>query len=616
MSPRSDENAGDQGAPVRSRNLSLLRRLAQLSRPVRGLQLAGIFFLTIASLTGLAYPQGVRMIIDGAAGGAAGGAWVGVGEAALLLTVVAIVQAVAVFLRRMLLGKAGIRVMASLREQLFGRILDQEVAFFDERKTGELMTRLGSDVAVLQGAVSSTIAAALRHTTQVVGGLVLLIYTSPALTALMLTVVPAVAVGAMLFGRLVRRLSRRLSDTMAEANHIADESIGSIRTVKMIGAERQQRERYAAVLARAARQAESRTRFEALFNAVTSAAIYSAAALVLWYGAGLLETRDLTVGQLTTFLMYTVMVAFAFAGVAELWVDLMRTLGAADEVFALLDRPPLIPPAAGATPAGAIGRVQFEQVRFRYPVRQHCEVLRGIDLALEPGEVLALVGPSGAGKSTVTSLLLRFYDPGAGRIRFAGHDLRDLDARWLRAQIGTVEQEPVLFSTTIAENIRCGRPEASREEIEAAAAAANALHFITSLPDGFDTRVGERGVQLSGGQKQRVAIARAVLRDPKLLILDEATSALDSESELLVKEGLTTLMHGRTTLVIAHRLSTVIHANRILVLDQGHIVQTGTHAELAEQGGLYRRLLAGQVLAGSPRSAPSAADARLQGSAP
>jgi ABC-type multidrug transport system fused ATPase/permease subunit len=327
-----------------------------------------------------------------------------------------------------------------------------------------------------------------------------------------------------------------------------------------------------------------------------SFAVYSAVALVLWYGGHLVSEGSMTLGGLTSYLVYTLLVAFSLGGLSDLWADLMKASGAAERIFELFDRAPAITTSEGLVLPRLEGKLAFQDVWFSYPTREDAPVLQGIDLSVLPGEVIALVGPSGAGKSTFAALLLRLYDPTGGRIVLDGHDLRDLSPSWLRRQIGVVSQEPLLFATTIAENIAYGRAGAAAEDIEAAARAANAHDFIVTFPEGYQTLVGERGVQLSGGQKQRIAIARAVLKDPRLLVLDEATSALDAESEHLVKEAIDRLMKGRTTLVIAHRLSTVADADRMFVLEGGRIVQSGEHAVLLGQEGLYRRLVERQFV--------------------
>jgi ABC transporter fused permease/ATP-binding protein len=571
-----------------------LRRLVALARPERNRIVAGTLFLVLGSAMGLLYPQGVKIVIDGALGGAQPGF---IDRAAALMAVASLVLGLSVAARFALFTIAGERVVARLRERLYRSILDQEIAFFDARRTGELTSRLASDTAVVQNAVSVNVSMGLRNVAQGVGGVAFLVYTSPRLTALMLSVVPAVAFGAVIYGRRVRRYARDVQDALAAAGEVAEESIAGIRTVRAFAAEPKETSRYAAAVGKALALVRRRIVAGSTFIASASFASYAAAALVFWYGGRLVLRGDMTVGQLTSFLIYTLMVAMALGGLADLWADFMRAAGAAERVFELLDRVPAIPAHGGALPVEVTGKVELAGVRFAYPTRPDVTVLDGVNLAIAPGEVVALVGPSGAGKSTVASLLLRLYDPLAGDVLLDGTDVRALDPRWLRGQIGTVAQEPILFSTTVAENIRYGRPDAADAEVEAAARAANAHGFVSQFPDGYATLVGERGVQLSGGQKQRVAIARAVLKDPRILILDEATSALDAESEHLVREALERLMRGRTTLIIAHRLSTVMGADRVVVLDGGRIVQSGPHARLVAEEGLYRRLVERQFVA-------------------
>jgi ATP-binding cassette subfamily B protein len=341
-----------------------------------------------------------------------------------------------------------------------------------------------------------------------------------------------------------------------------------------------------------------RIRVVALFVGTMTLAAFGSVSAVLWFGGRMVMVGDLSVGELATFILYTLIVAMSLSTLADLWSDFARARGASERVFELLDREPEVSTGGGATLDTVTGRVEFDAVGFAYPSRPDVEVLSDVELSLDPGTVTALVGPSGAGKSTVAGLLLRLYDPTSGVIRLDGRDLRDFDADWLRRNIGTVAQEPVLFSTSIASNIRYGRPEATDEEVEAAARAAHAHEFISKLPDGYDTEVGERGVKLSGGQKQRVAIARALLKDPPILILDEATSSLDAESESLVQDALERLMTDRTSLVIAHRLSTVKNADRVVVLDGGMVAESGIHDELMAADGLYRRLVSRQLVEG------------------
>ena len=591
----SDERRRPRGAT--------LRRILRLARPEAPLLIGGLVFLAIGSAATLSYPQGASVLIDAALG--APPDWAkGTDRGRLLelialgMAAVALVSAAAMGLRYFLFMLAGERVIARLRQDLYGRILDQEIAFFDQERTGDLMSRLSSDTATLQGTVSANISFGLRNLIQLLGGVVLLFLTSPRLTLVILAVVPAIAVGAVVYGRRIRRLSRQVQDAIAAGQAVAEESIAGVRTVRAFAAEPAEMARYDSAITRSLALARRRIRASSLFMAVTSFAGYASAALVFWYGGRLVQAGELSAGQLTSFLVYTLLVGFSLGALADLWADFLRAMGAGERVFELLDRAPRMPTTGGETLDPVAGRLELDAVDFRYPGRPDVQVLRGLSLAIDPGEVVALVGASGAGKSTVAALLLRFYDPDGGALRLDGVDLRRLDPAWLRRQIGLVAQEPLLFSSSVADNIRYGRPDATAVEIEAAARAANAHDFVSAFPDGYDTLVGERGVQLSGGQKQRVAIARAVLKDPRILVLDEATSALDAQAEHLVVEALERLMEGRTSLVIAHRLSTVRQADRVAVIEAGAVIELGRHEELLAQGGHYRRLVERQFAAG------------------
>ncbi len=574
----------------KSATLSRLWPLLKLEWPS---VLGGTLLLLVASAAALIYPQGIRIIVDGAIASRDAST---VRDAALLMGALAVVTGLAVGGRAWLFANAGERGVLRVRESLFRSLVSQEVAFFDSQRTGDLTSRLGSDTASLQGLLSSQISMGLRNVVQVVGGLALLVFTSPRLTAVMLAVVPAVALGAVYYGRKIRSLSKRYQDALADSGHVAEEALSAIRTVRAFAAEEAEGRRYGREVEHAYQLARTRISAGALFMGAASAGVYAAIAVVLGYGGLLVADGVLTAGALTAFLVYTLLIAMGLGTLADIWAEAMKGLGAAERVFELTDRVAAMPTTGGRRLEHVEGRVGFHSVHFAYPSRAEVPVLRGVDLTVRPGEVVALVGPSGAGKSTVGSLLVRLYDPTAGRITLDGVDLRELDPGWLRRLVGVVSQEPVLFSTSIADNVRYGRPRASDAEVLDAIRAANAEKFVLGFPEGLATKVGERGQQLSGGQKQRIAIARALLKDPRILLLDEATSALDAESEALVQEALARLMKGRTAVVIAHRLSTVVGADRVLVVEAGQIAEQGSHAALLRAGGVYARLVERQVL--------------------
>ena len=572
-----------------------IRRLLALARPEWRRLVPGTVFLLAATGSWLVYPQVLRLVVD-----AVNATDVSkIDSYVWLMMAVLAVQSVAIGLRIQCFSVAGERIVTRLRETLYRRLLDQEIAFFDRQATGELLSRLSSDTTVLQTTVTANVSMALRYVIVTVGSLALMLLTSWTLTLLTLVIVPPLALGAVWMGRRVEKLSSRAQDALAGSGRVAEEALAGIRTVRAFAAEEREGRRYGEAVMKTFELGRKRSRGVAWFVGVSNFVAFVGLALVLRQGVRDVALHTMTAGELAQFITYGATVGFAIAGLGEIWAELMKARGASGRVFALLDRVPGLPTSGGERPAAVHGRLELREVSFSYATRPDVPALHGVSFAIEPGEVVALVGPSGAGKSTVAALIARFYDPQAGAVLLDGTDIRRLDPLWLRERIGSVAQEPLLFSTSIGDNIRYGRPGATDAEVEAAARVAHCHEFIVELPQGYATPVGERGVQLSGGQRQRVAIARAALKDPAILILDEATSALDAESEALVKDALSHLMQGRTSLVIAHRLSTVRDAHRVVVLEGGRVVQIGPHAALMrDEEGLYAQLVSRQLAVG------------------
>ncbi|MGH6959041.1 MAG: ABC transporter transmembrane domain-containing protein, partial [Dongiaceae bacterium] len=517
------------------------------------------------------------------------------------------------FARVALVSWLGERVVGDIRQALFDHVIGLSPGFFETTRIGEVLSRLTTDTTLLQTVVGSSASVALRNLLLLVGGTVMMFVTSPKLTGLAFLIVPVVVLPIVLFGRRVRRLSRATQDRVAEVSAFAEESLQEARTVQAFTHEDLDRRHFARRIEQTVSSAFAYIRARAFLVAIVMLLVFGAIAVVLWIGGHDVLAGRLSGGELSAFIIYAVVVAGSVGALAEVMGDMQRAAGAIERLIELMQtRPEIAAPLSPVPlPRPARGAVRFERVTFHYPSRPDRAALDGFDLAVAPGETVALVGPSGAGKTTVFQLLLRFYDPQAGAVRLDGVDLRTADPRDARARIGLVAQDPVIFSGSAWDNIRYGRPGATDAEVRAAADAAHATEFLDRLPDGFDSHLGERGVRLSGGQRQRIAIARAVLRDPALLLLDEATSALDAESEQVVQQALDRLMSGRTTLIIAHRLATVLKADRIVVIDQGRVVEQGTHAELVRNDALYARLAALQFDVRESPAAPVATRAAL-----
>lgn len=584
----------DEAPAKASRKLHSLSALWRFLRPYRMRLLAAFALLCIGSATMLAVPLALRDLIDHGFVADAN-----VNPHFISLFAIALFWGLAVAGRFYFVSWIGERVSADLRSAIYSRMLAQSPEYFETTRTGEVLSRLTADTTLVQTVVGSSISMGLRSGFQFLGGLIMMAVTSFKLFAVTVVLLALVVAPIVLLGRALRKLSRLSQDRIADTAAVAGEMLNAIPTVQAFTKENDERKRFDQAVEHSFDTAIRRTRMRAVMTAGIIAGVFGAIVFVLWLGAQAVIGGTMSAGQLAAFVFYALLAAGGVGVIAEVWGEIMRAAGATERLMELLAATPSIqtPGQPRPLPARTRAQIGFENLSFSYPSRPQVKALSEINLQVNEGETLALVGPSGAGKTTLFQLLLRFYEADAGRIVFNGEDLRQLDPIGLREQIGIVAQDPVIFSANAMENIRFGRAAASDEEVMDASRTALADAFIRQLPQAYNTFLGERGTRLSGGQKQRIAIARAILRDPPLLLLDEATSALDAESEALVQAGLEAAMKGRTTIIIAHRLSTVQRADRVVVLEQGRIVEDGAPTELIMQGGLYARMANLQLVA-------------------
>ncbi|TDH17207.1 hypothetical protein EPR50_G00006000 [Perca flavescens] len=580
-----------------------VKRILQLAHPERWRLAAALGFLTVSSAVTMSAPFFLGKVIDTiyTTGTDTETMAASLTSLCIMLTGVFLCGGAANAARVYLMQTSGQQIVRNLRAALFSSILGQEVAFFDKNRTGELINRLSADTTVVGHSITDNLSDGLRAVAQAVAGVSMMFYVSPGLACFVLLIVPPVAGLAIVYGRYLRSISKRTQDALAQATQLAEERISNMRTVRAFGKELSEVNTYTQktdlVLSLAKKEALLRAGFFGVTGLSGNMMILS----VLYKGGLLMASQHMTVGELSSFLMYTFWVGISIAGLSSFYSELMKGFGAGARIWELLDRKPEFPLNEGLMlPSDQLkGRLEFSDISFAYPTRKEAPIFQNLSLLVPAGTIMAVVGPSGSGKSTLVSLLLRLYDTDAGIITIDGHDIRDLNPYWLRSHIGTVSQEPVLFSCSIRDNIAYGAvdPDAvTTEDIHRAARVANAFNFIQTFPKGFNTVVGEKGVLLSGGQKQRIAIARALLKNPKILLLDEATSALDAENEFLVQEALERLMEGRTVVIIAHRLSTIQNANAVAVLDQRRIAECGQHTELlGNRQGLFRKLMEKQA---------------------
>ena len=603
---RKAENGADMLDRDKSKRIGALAELWPFLRPYNVLLFAAVMALVLTACVSLILPMAVRRVVDNFS--AEDGTILdqyfiaAIGIAGLL--------AIGTGLRYLLVTRLGERVVADIRKAVFGRVIGMSPAFFERTMTGEILSRVTTDTTLILSVIGSSISIALRNLLIFVGGLALMMVTSPKLTGMVLLLVPVIIVPILTLGRRLRKLSRENQDWIAASSGNASEALLNVQTVQAFTHEEASRSAFGEVTEKSYGAAKKRVTTRAVMTIIVIFLVFTGIVGVLWIGARDVRAEIMSVGQLVQFVIYSVMVAGAVAALSEIWGELQRAAGATERLVELLQTEDDVkdPPNPGVLARPVKGRIVFDNVEFAYPSRPGQPALDRLNLTIEPGETVALVGPSGAGKTTIIQLIQRFYDPDSGKVTLDGVPLDQLARHDFRREIALVPQEPVIFAASARDNIRFGRTDASDAEVEDAARTAAAHDFIAALPEGYDTYVGERGVMLSGGQKQRIAIARAILRDAPILLLDEATSALDAESERAVQQAVDRLSRGRTTLIVAHRLATVKRADRIVVFDKGRIVATGTHAGLVAEGGLYARLARLQFTDGAGADATEAAE--------
>lgn len=588
-----DKSSDKKSRPFSKESFKKLAGIYQFILPYRWQFFVGIVSLVLSSVILLGFPLLSGELIDVASGN---GSWVSdsLQVIALCLLGIFMIQSIFSFIRVYYFAQVNEKAMADIRLALYSRLISMPLSFFDTQRTGELISRLTSDVSLLQSTFSVTLAEFLRQVATLLIGTLVILVMAPSLTGFMLATFPLLIVLAVFFGKYIRKLSKQTQDELAVSNIIVEETLQAIHAVKSFTNELFEIKKYNASLTQVVRTALKAAVFRGLFISFIVFVLFGGIVAVIWYGASLVEAGTITVGELISFILYTTLIGGSIAGLGDLYGQLQKAVGASERVLAILGEPGELNPQdyyKSQPPVKINGDIAFKNVRFAYPTRQDMEVLRNISFEISNGEKVALVGQSGAGKSTIIQLLLRFYAIDEGSIQVDGESIYTYDLTEYRKHIGIVPQEVLLFGGSIEENIAYGRPGASLEEIKEAARLANALDFIASFPEGFQTLVGERGVKLSGGQRQRVAIARAILKNPKILILDEATSSLDAESESLVQQALNRLMENRTTIIIAHRLATIRKVDRIYVIKEGQIAESGSHEELYGLAGDYSNLV-------------------------